>query len=147
MQGWMIGLALLLPVSALALTTTVDAARLDVDRAAGTATFSGNVVVKREGLTLYSDRLTGNLGEHGVNTLTATGNVRIVRGSGAAAETASGDKAVYTPANGKLVLTGRSVTLTHKGNTLTGNRLDYDVKAGKASITGQGSVRGTLVGE
>lgn len=140
-------LAMLLPVTAGAATITVDAARLDVDRKADLATFSGNVVVKRDDMTLTSDKLTGNLADKGLQSLTATGNVTITRGSGAAAETATGDKAVYTPSSGKLVLTGQRVTLTHKGNTLTGTRLDYDVKAGKASITGQGSVHGTLVGE
>ncbi|MCP5405741.1 MAG: lipopolysaccharide transport periplasmic protein LptA [Pseudomonadaceae bacterium] len=139
-------LSALLAMPVWAAPITVDAARLDVDRAANTATFSGGVTIKQADLTLTAARVVGDLAAGGLRDITATGNVKIVRGSGENAETATGDKAVYTPTSGKLVLTG-DVSLTRGGNTLRGNRLDYDVKAGKASMTGAGSVRGTFSGD
>jgi lipopolysaccharide export system protein LptA len=140
---------LLLPSAALAAEqTTVDAARLEVDDNAGTATFTGGVVVDQPTLHLTGARLVvdygkGKAGRGGITKMTASGNVVIVRKGGDVPETAKGATAIYYPATQRLTLLD-NVTLTHGANTLTGDRLDYDIKAGKANVTSKSRVRANL---
>lgn len=128
--------------------TTIDADRLEVDDAAGTATFTGNVVVVQPTLTLNAGKLVADYakGGGGISRMTATGNVAITRKGADVPETAKGDVAVYLPATQNLTMTG-AVTLTHGANVLTGDRLVYDMKAGKVNVTSQSRVRANLGGD
>lgn len=123
-------------------TMTVDAARLEVDRKRGEAVFSGNVVVVRPDFKLTCDTLTGDFASKKLTEMVAVGNVVMVK-TGGDGETVKGDRAVYNPSTGVVVVTG-AVVLTQGGTTLTGSRLEYDVQAGKARLTGNGSVQATM---
>ncbi|HEX2859882.1 MAG TPA: LptA/OstA family protein [Alphaproteobacteria bacterium] len=117
----------------------VTSDRLEVDQQNGHAVFIGNVKAVRGGITLtamQADVSYGTSKNSDIDTVVATGNVVITREGG---DTARGEKAVYTPSNGKLVLTGGTVTLTRGGHTVQGNRLDYDTVAGQAVMQGGGA--------
>lgn len=119
----------------------ISADKLDVQHLAGTAVFSGNVVVKQGGLTLTAPSLTAAYTAGGkggdLDSLTATGGVTITRAAGlggATEETATGTTATYTPASQRLVLTG-VVTLTRGPSTLSGDKLVYNLATGNAQVT------------
>lgn len=135
--------ALVLTPALWAASMTVDADRLEVERASDKAIFTGHVVVKRPDMTLTCARLEGDYAKGKPTTMVATGGVTITRMADGDTETATGRQATYTPGSGLLVMTG-DVTLTHGGHTLTGERLEYDVKAGKAKLTSPNRVRATL---
>lgn len=114
----------------------VTSERLEVDQQSGHAVFIGNVKAVRGAVTLtaaQADVSYGTSKNSDIDTVVATGNVVIIREGG---DTAKGDKAVYTPASGKLVMTGGTVTLTRAGHTVQGSRLDYDTIAGQAVMQG-----------
>lgn len=125
---------------------TVDADQFEVDRAAHMAVFTGNVVVVRSDMTLRCDRLEGEFNKNSAGVLVATGHVVITRTSAGGAETATGSRADYNPKGGLVVMTG-GVTLTQGGHTLKGERLEYDIKAGKARLTSPNRVRASMVEE
>ena len=114
----------------------IEANSLSVERNTNTATFSGNVKAMQQNLTLTSNTLSVNYTGGAVRTVTAEGNVRFQSGS----DTATGNRAVYTPTNNQVVLTG-TVVLTQNGTTLTGERLVYNLKTGLANLTSSGSGR------
>lgn len=129
---------------------TLTAQTVSYQQAKGLAEFSGNVVVVQGNVTLATPQLVATFGsgqQQTLQTLTATGTaaapVRFTRGD----ETASGRTATYTPDAQQLILTG-NVTLTRQGNTLTGEKLVYDLATGTATVTaGSTPVRATLIGE
>lgn len=139
---WMVLVMVAAPVWA-ASTMTVDADQFEVDRAANTAVFTGNVVVVRTDMTLRCDRLEGEFGTKAAGKLVATGHVVITRTGASGSEQATGARADYNPKTAMLVMTG-GVTLTQGGHTLVGERLDYDMKAGKARLTSANRVRATV---
>jgi lipopolysaccharide transport protein LptA len=126
-------------------TMTVDADRFEVNREAKHGVFTGNVVLVRPDLTLRCARLEGNFGKSNAPML-ATGGVVIVRQGSDGTETAKGTRAEYSTSTGFLVMVG-NVTLTQGGHTLVGDRLEYDVKAGKARLTSASKVRATIKDE
>lgn len=138
-------IALAMATSAWSEPMTVDAERLDVDQTANTATFSGSVSLKRADFTLTANTLVGDIQTTSDNrTFTAKGNVIITRRNNDKTETATGDTATYVPATGILIITGNTVTLTSGKTVLTGTRLEYDTRTGKASLKGGGGVRGSF---
>ena len=75
--------ALALPASA-AEPVNVSADDFTIDQNNNNATFSGNVVITRTGLQLWADKVVvvyGSGGQSDIDSLTATGNVRIKTGS------------------------------------------------------------------
>lgn len=129
---------------------TLTAQTVSYQQAKGLAEFSGNVVVVQGNVTLATPQLVATFGsgrQQALQSLTATGTakvpVRFTRG----AESATGRTATYTPDAQQLVLTG-NVTLTRQGNTLTGEKLVYDLATGTVTVTaGSTPVRATLTGE
>lgn len=123
----------------------VTADRLEMDQNAGTALFTGNVLVVQAAMRLTAPRILveyirlpdGTLG-NGVERITATGGVTMVTPTEAAEST----EAVYQPLRDEIVMTG-DVLLTQGPNTLSGSRLVIDL----ATSTGQmdGRVRTILV--
>lgn len=115
----------------------ITAQKLEVDQATGKAVFSGNVVVVQGGLTLTAPVVTADYAgqDNGIETVTATGGVTIVRnGTGGVSEKATGTTAVYNPQGGSLTLTG-AVTLTRGPSELSGDKLVYNLTTGNAVVT------------
>jgi lipopolysaccharide export system protein LptA len=141
-------MAVLAPAFAANLPLDVDADRLEVDQGGGHAVFTGNVKAVRGDWTMtaaradidYSTDSKGKKSGGDIKEVVATGNVVITRHNSLSPnDVATGDKAVYTPATNKLVMTGGVVKLTRGGHTLTGTRLDYDTANGQAVMQGGAS--------
>ncbi len=112
----------------------ISAEALRVEQAAGTATFSGDVVVGQGTLRLAADSITVFYGadEGEVSRLEASGNVTLTSG----AEAAEAQRAVYDVTSGMLSMSG-DVLLTQDGNALAAQELAIDLNAGTAEIKGR----------
>ena len=90
---------------------------------------------------IRADRVEGTISGGDLSRVEASGNVYFVTPE----QTIRGDRAVYTPANDTIVLTG-DVILTQGQNVLTGSRLTYNVRTETARIEagGQGRIRGVF---
>lgn len=119
------------------LPVEVTSDELSVDQAAGTAVFSGSVIVGQGQMRLSADRVdvsydtaTGGTGE--ISEMVASGNVVLVNGG----EAAESQKAVYAVNDGTIVMTG-SVLLTQGQNALSGEKLIIDLKTGAGTMQGR----------
>lgn len=107
------------------------------------ATFSGEVVVSRTGLTVWADQvvvLYGADGPSSISKLTASGGVKVK----ARDTTATGDEAVYDPKTQLLHLTGHVLVTTGK-NTIGSTDLVVDLKTNVSTFSsGGGRVSGVF---
>ena len=116
----------------------VEAAALDLDQEAGTAEFTGEVLVVQGGMRLAADRLSveyaadPDTGRNRIRLMRATGNVTLVTPQDAAE--AAG--AVYDLDAGRITLEG-DVLLTQGGNALAGDRLVIELATGTGRIEGR----------
>lgn len=111
--------------------------RFVVNEGEAQATFSGNVVVKQTGLTVYAQRLVVHYGAGGSSDLkdfVASGNVRVVQPD----QTATSNRGVFTPATNILRLTG-NVKVTNSAGTVSGPALEVNINSGISEFVGQGS--------
>ena len=129
--------------------------RLDLDQAAGTAVFGGNVRVGQGALRLAADRVqvfyvegSGDTAGQ-VRRMVATGNVTLSNGT----EAAEADEAVYEVVAGTIDMTG-DVLLTQGRNAMSSERLRIDLNAGTAQVEGRvqtiftpGTAAGTGAGQ
>lgn len=119
----------------------VTAAQLEVDRDAGTALFTGDVLVVQGALRLLGDVVDvhygpGPEGETRIERVEATGNVVLLNGTDAA----EGDRAIYTVQTGQVVMTAeapRDVLLTQGANAMTGAQLTVNVDDGSGVMEGR----------
>lgn len=117
----------------------VTSNQLTVDQNAGSAVFTGDVVVVQgeirinapEMIVQYIIEPDGTVGTE-VDTITATGGVLMVTPS----EEAESDQAVYTLARDEVVMTG-NVLLTQGPNTINGTRMVWDVTTGAGQMEGR----------
>lgn len=114
----------------------VAADAFDVASRDGRATYTGNVVVRQDRLTMRAGRVsvaftTG--GSIDINRVEATGNVTVTADD----LNARGNVALYDLDQRLITLIG-NVVLTQAGNRLTGNRLVINVGSGRANLTGGG---------
>ncbi len=117
------------------LPVEITSESLSVDQAAGTAVFTGAVVVGQGVLRLgaeavkvfYADGADG-----GVERIVASGGVTVTNG----AEAAEGAQALYRVADGTIEMDG-DVILTQGSNAVAGERLRIDLAAGRAVIEGR----------
>lgn len=96
-----------------------------IDEGKGVATFSGNVVVERTGLTVWAQKVVIEYGAGGpedVQTFVATGKVRLKTKD----QDATGDKATFDPNTQMLRMTGNVVVVNATG-TLTGPSLTVNL--------------------
>ncbi len=112
----------------------ITAQSLSVQQAQGTAQFNGQVKVVQGTLTLTANTLNVRFSTS-LDELTATGNVKLVRGT---TESASGAQAVFNPQLQTLVLTGPRVTLQRGPSLLVGDKLVYNLATEEAKLTNQG---------
>ena len=80
---------------------------------------------------IRADRVEGVISNGDLSRVEATGNVYFVTPE----QTIRGDRAVYTPANDTIVLTG-DVILTQGDNVMTGGRLVYNTRTEAAQMEG-----------
>ncbi len=113
----------------------VTADQLAVDQTDGTATFTGNVVVIQGDLRLGARTVRVEYAKDDrtrVERIVASGGVTLA----SAAEAAEAKDAVYTVANGQVVMTG-DVLLTQNGGTIAGQKLSVDLKTGTGQMDGR----------
>jgi len=82
---------------------------------------------------IRADRIEGAISNGDLTRVEATGGVYFVTPD----QTIRGDRAVYTPANDTIVLTG-DVILTQGENVMTGARLTYNTRTEAAEMDGGG---------
>ena len=117
------------------LPVEVTADVLSVNQTAGTAIFSGNVLVVQGEMRLSADRVEviyGNAERSRIERLHASGRVTLVSGKDAA-EAAD---AVYTIESGAVEMTG-DVLLTQGASTIAGERLVVDLTSGTGKMEGR----------
>jgi len=113
--------------------------QLEVNQTAGTALFTGDVVVIQGDTRIGAPRILveyvkapdGTVTST-VDKITATGGVTMATPT----EAAESSKAVYTPQNDMVTMTG-DVLLTQGPNTLTGNQLVFNITTGVGQMDGR----------
>jgi len=115
------------------LPVEITAENLSVDQASNTASFAGNARVGQGALRLGADRITVKYDQTGgqIASVTATGNVVFTNGT----DMAEASNAVYDVTFGGLVMTG-NVLLVQGQTAISGDRLDLNVLANTAKVTG-----------
>jgi len=96
-----------------------------VNEAEGEATFTGNVVVVRPGLTVWADEVKVDYGEGGpenIKSFVATGHVRLKTDD----QDATGERATFDPQTQILRLQG-NVTVVNASGTLNGPELQVNL--------------------
>ncbi|GFE59376.1 lipopolysaccharide export system protein LptA [Geobacter sp. AOG1] len=113
------------------------------DNAAGTATFSGNVVARQDDLTIYSDRLVVYYADKDkeVDRVEAFGNVRIVQEN----RRGEAEHAVYERRGAKITLDGGKPKVFQGEDTVTGEVITYFVDEQRSVVVGgKGRVEATI---
>lgn len=118
----------------------VTADSLQVDQAAGSAVFTGNVLIVQGTMRLaaaevrvaYAKAADGTPDTGTIDSMTATGGVTLAT----ATEAAEAAEAVYSPQSGALVMTG-DVLLTQGGNSVSGQSLTIDLGTGAGRMDGR----------
>ena len=115
------------------LPVEVTAENLSVNQADGTATFSGDVLVKQGEMRLQANEIRVEYGDTSgeINRLHASGDVLLVNATDAA-EAAS---AIYTIASGEVVMSG-NVLMTQGQATIKGQTLVINLKTGTGRMEG-----------
>ncbi len=121
----------------------VSADDFTIDQGNNNATFSGNVVITRTGLKLWADKVVviyGSGGQSDIDSLTATGNVRIKTDS----QDATGAKATFDPDKMILKLSG-DVTVVNAQGKLNGPELTINLATNSSVFKGNEGGRVTGV--
>lgn len=140
-------LAALLAVSTPALAVDpvkVTADSMDLDDLSKNAVFSGNVVITRTGMTVWADKVVvtyGSAGQTDIDSLTATGNVKIKTPD----QTATGRQAVFDPVTQILTLSD-NVTVTNEQGTVQGPELTINLATNRSTFRGSESQGGRVTG-
>jgi lipopolysaccharide export system protein LptA len=134
----------------------IEADRLDVSQKEEKATYSGNVVavqaettIRCSTLTVHFEQKKGGAAQASTGPQSAENSaIRELECAGpvtitSKTQTATGGHARYDRINAKVYLTG-NVTLTDGPNITKGERLVYDINAGRGQIDG-GRVRGLFM--
>lgn len=104
-----------------------------IDEATNTAVFTGNVVVTHPTVTVWGAKVVATYGAGGtsdIETFEATGNVRLKTVD----QDATGEKAVFTPGDQLLRLTG-NVTVTNSGGTVSAGELVVNLATNVSTFT------------
>ena len=105
----------------------------EVARTPTTLSLRGRAELTQGDNRIRADRVEGVIANGGLSRVEATGDVYFVTPE----QTIRGDRAVYTPANDTIVLTG-DVILTQGENVMTGGRLTYNTRTEAAEMDGAG---------
>ena len=105
----------------------------EVSRTPTTLSLRGRAELTQGDSRIRADRVEGTISNGDLTRVEATGDVYFVTPE----QTIRGDRAVYTPANDTIVLTG-DVILTQGENVMTGGRLTYNTRTEAAEMDGAG---------
>jgi len=138
-------LALVLTAPAVAAGTPVQitADAFTIDQAANRATFTGGVVITRGAMTMWADKVLvtyGSGGQSDIDALEAVGGVRIKT----TGQEATGSRAVFTPDNATVRLTG-DVRVVNAQGTMSGPELTIDLARNTSVFKGNQGGRVTGV--
>jgi len=139
---------MLMAVSALLLTAATDAAgpdrnvrepmvitssRMDADKLGDRVTFNGDVVLKKEGMTLSADTMIiyYDVGAKSVREIGASGNVMVRKDGRVALST----NASYYNKEEKIVLTGDARIIENE-NELGGEKITLFMRDGRSIVEG-----------
>lgn len=115
----------------------ITADLFSLDEATKMAVFTGNVVVTHPTVTVWAPKVVATYGEGGtsdIETFEASGNVKLETED----QTATGERAVFTPADQLLRLTG-NVVVTNSGGTVNADELVVNLATNVSTFTsGQG---------
>ncbi|MBF0378194.1 MAG: lipopolysaccharide transport periplasmic protein LptA [Desulfamplus sp.] len=115
-----------------------------VEKESSIITFSGNVVATQGTSVIKADKISVLLftekekkdnkenNKHDIKSLTASGNVKFISGN----RTASGDQAVYTSTDQRLVLTGDAPRVMTGESYVTGKKIILFQDSGKVIVEG-----------
>jgi lipopolysaccharide export system protein LptA len=111
----------------------VTSARMNADKLGERVTFSGEVILKKEAMTLSSDSVTVfyDAGTKAIREIEALGNV-IVRKEG---RIALANRALYYSKEEKIVLTG-DARIIEKDNQLGGERITLFIRDDRSIVEG-----------
>ncbi|WEK03928.1 MAG: lipopolysaccharide transport periplasmic protein LptA [Candidatus Devosia phytovorans] len=108
-----------------------------VDENTQEAVFTGNVEVVHPTVDVWADKVVATYGDGGtsdIKTFVATGSVRLKTTD----QDATGDRAVFTPADQLLRLTG-NVHVTNSGGTVAAGELVVNLATNVSTFTSTGS--------
>ena len=122
----------------------ITADQFSLDETSNTAVFTGNVVVVHPTVTVWAPKVVATYGAGGttdIETFEATGEVRLET----AEQTATGQRAVFTPGDQLLRLTG-NVVVVNSGGTVNSDELVVNLETNVSTFTGgqQGRVTGVF---
>lgn len=121
----------------------ITADLFDLDEANHTAVFTGNVVVVHPTVTVWAPKVVATYGDGGtsdIKTFEATGDVKLQTID----QTATGQRAVFTPADQLLRLTG-DVVVVNAGGTVNASELVVNLETNVSTFTSGQSGRVTGV--
>ena len=98
------------------------------------AVFTGNVVVNHPTVLVHADKVVATYGEGGtsdIKTFVATGHVELKTSD----QNATGERAVFTPSDQLLRLTG-NVLVTNSGGTVGSNELVVNLETNVSTFSG-----------
>ncbi|WP_082555117.1 LptA/OstA family protein [Devosia sp. Root635] len=107
-----------------------------VDENTQEAVFTGNVVVVHPTVKVWADKVVAIYGEAGpsdIESFIATGSVRLLTTE----QDATGDRAVFTPGDQLLRLTG-NVLVTNSGGTIGAGELVVNLETNVSTFTNSG---------
>lgn len=106
----------------------------EVSRTPALLSLRGRAELTQGDNRIRADRVEGTISNGDLSRVEASGNVYFVTPE----QTIRGDRAVYTPANDTIVLTG-DVILTQGQNVMTGARLTFNTRTEAAQMDGGGN--------
>ncbi len=111
----------------------ITSARMEADNLGERVTFAGDVILKKEGMTLYSDSVNViyDSGTKAIREIEALGNV-VVRKEG---RVAIANRALYYSSEEKIVLTG-DARIIENDNQLGGDRITLYIRDDRSIIEG-----------
>jgi lipopolysaccharide export system protein LptA len=111
----------------------ITADTFTIDEATHEAVFTGNVVVIHPSVEVHADKVVGIYGEGGtsdIQSFDATGAVRLITPD----QTATGERAVFTPGTQQLRLTG-NVRVTNSGGTVDASELVHNLDTNTSTFS------------
>lgn len=111
----------------------ITADLFSIDETTREAVFTGNVVVTHPTVTVWAPKVVATYGEGGtsdIETFEATGDVRLQTVD----QTATGQRAVFTPADQLLRLTG-NVVVVNAGGTVNSDELVVNLATNVSTFT------------
>lgn len=121
----------------------ITADTFTVEEASRKAVFTGNVVVNHPTVTVWAPSVVATYGGGGttdIETFEATGNVRLKTSD----QEATGERAVFTPGDQLLRLTG-NVHVTNASGTVSANELVVNLATNVSTFSSRGGGRVTGV--